>query len=177
MSRIGKQPVVLESGVTATFAEGILSVKGQKGELKRKIDPSLEVVVSEKDINISLKPSKSNLSPIWGTFSSHVSNMVSGVSKGFEKKLNIEGIGYKVEAKGTDLVFALGFSHPVIVKIPEGLKATIEKNSIIISGIDKERVGSFAAEIRDYKKPEPYKGKGIRYDKEVVTIKQGKKSV
>ncbi len=178
MSRLGKKPIELESGVTATFSGGVLSVKGPKGELKRNIDESMfDIALGDKEISLSLKPSKENRSAIWGTFASHIKNMVEGVSKGFEKKLSIEGIGYKGEVKGNTIVFALGFSHPVIVNIPEGLKAVFEKNNITISGINKDEVGAFAANIRDYKRPEPYKGKGIRYAGEVIAMKQGKKSV
>jgi len=178
MSRLGKKPIELVDGVTATYSAGILFIKGSKGELKRSIDEKMfDLALGEKAITLSLKPSKENRSAIWGTIASHINNMIEGVSKGFEKKLSIEGIGYKGEVKGNTIVFALGFSHPVVVNIPEGLKAVFEKNNLTISGIDKEEVGAFAANIRDYKRPEPYKGKGIRYQGEVVVIKQGKKSV
>ncbi len=178
MSRLGKKPIALESGVTANFSAGVLSVKGPKGELKRNVDESMfEIALTDKEIGLSLKASKENRSAIWGTIASHIKNMVEGVSKGFDKKLSIEGIGYKGEVKGNTIVFALGFSHPVIVNIPEGLKAVFEKNNLTISGINKDEVGAFAANIRDYKRPEPYKGKGIRYVGEVVAMKQGKKSV
>jgi large subunit ribosomal protein L6 len=114
---------------------------------------------------------------LWGTYGSHIANMVAGVNKPFEKKLILEGIGYKSEVKGDKIVFALGFSHPVEVLIPSGIKVTAEKNNITVSGIDKEEVGKFTANIRALKKPEPYKGKGMRYADEVVKRKQGKKSV
>lgn len=175
MSRIGKKSIEIPSGVAVNLSGNIVSVKGPKGELKREIFPSVNIKISDKDVLVETK-SPDN-SALWGTFASHIINMLEGVSKGFEKKLQIEGIGYKGEVKGNSLVFALGFSHPVNVSIPEGLKATIEKNLITISGIDKEAVGAFAAKLRDNKKPEPYKGKGIRYEGEVVDMKQGKKSV
>lgn len=178
MSRLGKKPIVLPSGVTANFSAGLLSVKGPKGELKREIDEKkFSLVLDDKEITLSLKPSKIDLSAIWGTFASHIKNMLVGVSTGFEKKLSIEGIGYKGEVKGNDIVFALGFSHPVVIKIPEGIKVVFEKNNITVSGIDKDLVGSFSAHLRDQKRPEPYKGKGIRYVGEFIAMKQGKKSV
>lgn len=177
MSRIGKYPIEIPQGVSIAFANGVFSAKGPKGELTRVIPKTVNISVGEKEVTLTAEESKENLSSIWGTISSHVKNMMEGVSKGFEKKLQIEGIGYKGEVKGTEIVFALGFSHPVVVTIPEDLTATIEKGLITISGIDKEKVGHFAAKIRDYKKPEPYKGKGIRYVGEVIHMKQGKKSV
>jgi large subunit ribosomal protein L6 len=114
---------------------------------------------------------------LWGTFNSHISNMVAGVNKAFEKKLILEGIGFKSEVRGDKIVFALGFSHSVEVVIPATLKVTADKNNITISGADKEEVGSFAAKLRSLKKPEPYKGKGMRYSDEIIRRKQGKKSV
>lgn len=177
MSRLGKKPIELAKGVTASFSAGVLSVKGAKGELKRDIDESkFNLAVSDKDITLSLKK-EGEMSPVWGTFASHIKNMIVGVSEGFEKKLSIEGIGYKGEVKGADIVFALGFSHPVVIKIPEGIKVLFEKNNITVSGIDKHLVGAFSAHLRDQKRPEPYKGKGIRYVGEVIAMKQGKKSV
>src|SRR3989344_1650313 len=114
---------------------------------------------------------------LWGTYVSHISNMIKGVNKQFVKKLVVEGIGFKVDLKGEKLVFALGFSHPVEVSVHQGISASVEKNVITISGVSKELVGEFTARLRDLKKPEPYKGKGVRYEEEVVKIKQGKKSV
>lgn len=177
MSRIGKYPIEIPQGVSVSFSNGVFSAKGPKGELTRVIPKIVKITVSEKEIVLTPEESKENLSSVWGTISAHVKNMMEGVSKGFEKKLQIEGIGYKGEVKGKEIHFALGFSHPVIVSIPEDLTATVEKGIITISGIDKEKVGHFAAKIRDYKKPEPYKGKGIRYIGEVIHMKQGKKSV
>ncbi len=176
MSRIGKQSIELQ-GATATFANGTLTVKGAKGELKRDFPADYEITISDKDVTIVPKGDKGQMSSFWGTYASHISNMITGVTKGFDKKLQIEGIGYKGEVKGNTLVFALGFSHPVTIEIPEGLKTTIEKSIITVSGIDKDAVGAFAAKLRDNKKPEPYKGKGIRYEGEVIAMKQGKKSV
>ncbi len=176
MSRVGKKIITIEPGVTATLAGEVLTVKGPKGELTRSIDKRLSLAIEGNTIQVEVKKTKENLSSLWGTYASHIGNMIEGVTKGFSKKLQIEGIGFKVEMKGTELVFSLGFSHPVIIKVPSNLTALIEKNMITISGIDKEAVGAFAANIRDQKKPEPYKGKGIRYEGEFVQQKQGKKS-
>ncbi len=169
MSRLAKKPIIVPAGVTVTTTDGIC-VKGAKGELKKAISREVTLSVEGNEVVVS------GNGPIVGTFASHLLNMIEGVTKGFEKKLQIEGIGYKGESKGTELVLSLGFSHPVIIPVPKDLTAIIEKNIITVSGIDKESVGAFAAKIRDYKKPEPYKGKGIRYVGEHVEIKQGKKS-
>jgi large subunit ribosomal protein L6 len=176
MSRVGKKLIKIESGVTASLAGNSITIKGPKGELTRSIDPRLSVKIEADTIAVEVNKTRDNLSALWGTYASHIGNMIEGVTKGFSKKLQIEGIGYKAELKGTEIVFGLGFSHPVIVKVPAGITALVEKNVITISGIDKEIVGAFAAGIRDLKKPEPYKGKGIRYEGEHVPMKQGKKS-
>lgn len=176
MSRVGKKLITIEPNVTANLAGELLTIKGPKGELTRSIDKRLSVKIEGNTIQVEVKKTKDNLSALWGAYASHIGNMIEGVTKGFSKKLQIEGIGYKAELKGTELVFGLGFSHPVIVKVPSDLAALVEKNIITISGIDKEKVGAFAAGIRDLKKPEPYKGKGIRYEGEYVPQKQGKKS-
>ncbi len=176
MSRLGKKEIVIPSGVEVSLKDGSIIVKGSKGELVRTIDNKLSVAIDGGSLKIEVKKTKENLSALWGAYASHISNMIEGVTKGFSKKLQIEGIGYKAELKGTELVFGLGFSHPVIVKVPADLSSLVEKNIITISGIDKEKVGAFAAGIRDLKKPEPYKGKGIRYEGEYVPQKQGKKS-
>ena len=128
---------------------------------------------------ITLNPKRNDKfsKSLWGTYASHLLNMIAGVQNPYQKKLILEGIGFKSEVKGKDLNLALGFSHPVIVKIPEGITATAEKNNITITGIDKELVGNFAASVRALKKPEPYKGKGMRYEGEVIRRKQGKKTV
>ncbi len=176
MSRVGKKLIKIESGVTANLSGNSITIKGPKGELTRSIDPRLSVKIEGETIQVEIKKTRDNLSALWGTYASHIGNMIEGVTKGFSKKLQIEGIGYKAELKGTEIVFGLGFSHPVIVKVPAGITALVEKNIITISGIDKEVVGAFAAGIRDLNKPEPYKGKGIRYEGDYVAMKQGKKS-
>ncbi len=176
MSRLGKKEITIPSGVEVSLKDGVLTVKGPKGELTRTIDKKIVVTVDAGTLKVEVVKTKENLSSLWGAYASHIMNMVEGVTKGFAKRLQIEGIGYKAELKGTEIVFGLGFSHPVIVKVPAGLTALVEKNIITVSGIDKEKVGAFAAGIRDLKKPEPYKGKGIRYEGEYVPQKQGKKS-
>lgn len=175
MSRIGKKIIKIPANTEIKFQGNILNVKGPKGQLNRIIDPSLDISLNGDELAVSLKKDKNNTS-LWGTFSAHISNMIKGVNTPFTKKLIIEGIGYKADVKGESLVMALGFSHPVNVPIPKSLTVSSEKGIITISGIDKEEVGSFSAKIRDFKKPEPYKGKGIRYENEVIKRKQGKKS-
>jgi len=177
MSRIGKKPIDIPKGNTVSLKDGDLTVKGPKGEISRKFNPEIEIVVSEEEISLNPKKSDVFTNSLWGTYASHIKNMVEGVNKGFEKKLIIEGVGFKAEVKEKELVMNLGFSHPVTVPIPEGITATSEKGNISISGVDKELVGQFTAKIRSFKKPEPYKGKGIRYEGEIIRRKQGKKSV
>lgn len=176
MSRIGKRIITLPEKTEIQLSEGSMSVKGPLGELKRELHPLIEVNIEGREVTV--KPKKENIESraLWGTYASHLTNMVRGVNTPFEKKLILEGIGFKSEVKGDKIVFALGFSHPVEVAIPAGLKVTAEKNAITVSGSDKELVGSFAANIRALKKPEPYKGKGMRYHDEVIARKQGKKS-
>jgi large subunit ribosomal protein L6 len=177
MSRIGKQPITVPSGVEVKKTDGILSVKGPLGTLTRKFHSDIEIEINNNEIN--LKPArKSNfLAALWGTYASHIHNMIEGVTKGFEKKMIIEGVGYKVAVAGNTLTLDIGFSHPVKLEIPAGVKMEVTKNQMAVSGIDKEAVGGFAAKVRSHKKTEPYKGKGIRYVDEVVRRKQGKKSV
>lgn len=152
-------------------------VKGPLGELSRTLHPLVEVKVSGSEASVHMKKTTAESPALWGAYASHITNMISGVNKPFEKKLILEGIGFKSEVKGDKIVLALGFSHPVEVSIPAGLKVTAEKNAITVSGSDKEQVGQFASRLRSLKKPEPYKGKGMRYGDEVIRRKQGKKSV
>lgn len=177
MSRIGKKQIEITSGVDLTIDGSVVKVKGPKGELSREIDARLVVSKEGNMITVSQKNTAKSISALWGTYASHIINMIEGVSKGFVKKLEIQGIGFKAEVKGDSIVFNLGFSHQITMKIPKGLTAVVDKSIITIEGIDKESVGAFAANVRDLKKPEPYKGKGIRYVGEHVAIKQGKKTV
>lgn len=159
------------------FDNGLLSVKGPKGSLDRMFRPDIAIMIEGNDIRLALVKDTKETRALWGTYGSHIKNMIKGVNEGFEKKLILEGVGYKSQVNGNTLVLALGFSHPVNVEIPQGLTVKAEKNLITVSGIDKELVGSFAAKVRSLKKPEPYKGKGFRYEGEVIRRKQGKKSV
>jgi len=155
----------------------VLTVKGPLGTLTKKMKQDIEITIGASEITLVPKKITLETKALWGTYASHIMNMIKGVSTPFVKKLIVEGIGFKSEVKGKNLVLALGFSHPVNVLIPETLKVTAEKNVIIATGIDKEVVGEFMASVRALKKPEPYKGKGIRYEGEVVKRKQGKKTV
>lgn len=177
MSRIGKKGIVIPEKTEVSMSSGIVSVKGPKGSLQRAFNSDIAIKIEGKDISFSLTKENKQTKALWGTYASHIKNMVKGVNDGFEKKLILEGVGYKSQVNGSKLVLALGFSHPVEVEIPEGLTVKAEKNVVTISGIDKELVGSFSAKIRALKKPEPYKGKGFRYFDEVIRRKQGKKSV
>lgn len=176
MSRLGKNPIEITAGATVAVSGDTVTIKGAKGELVRTFRPEISVEV--KDNTIVLTPNGDNvfIRSLWGTIGSHVRNMMEGVTKGFEKKIILEGVGFKSAVNGTSLDLALGFSHPVKIPVPAGLTVTADKNIITISGIDKESVGQFAAYVRSLKKPEPYKGKGFRYDGEVIRRKQGKKS-
>ena len=177
MSRIGKQTIVIPAGVKVNQNGNTLTVVGPKGTLTRNFRDDIVITISAGEINLSIKRNDKFSKSLWGTYASHIKNMIKGVETPYQKKLILEGVGFKSEVKGKDFNFALGFSHPVIVKIPEGITATAEKNIITIIGIDKELVGSFSAAIRALKKPEPYKGKGMRYEGEVIRRKQGKKTV
>jgi large subunit ribosomal protein L6 len=178
MSRIGKQPITIPAGVTATLAAGVLTITGPLGTLTRSFDADIAITLTTDGKEITLLPAKDTVysRALWGTYGSHIKNMVIGVTKGYEKKLSIEGVGYKVSVQGDKLVLDIGLSHSVMVPIPVGVKATAEKGNFAFSGIDKEAVGQFAARIRAFKPTEPYKGKGIRYEGEHVRRKQGKKT-
>jgi large subunit ribosomal protein L6 len=176
MSRIGKRVITIPEKTEISLSGNSVVVKGPLGELSRVVNPIIEVKINGNEVTLEPKRMTLESRALWGTYGSHIANMVAGVNKPFEKKLILEGIGYKSEVKGDKIVFALGFSHPVEIMIPASLKVTAEKNNITISGIDKEEVGGFAAKIRSLKKPEPYKGKGMRYAGETIKRKQGKKS-
>lgn len=175
MSRIGKRAVTVPAGTTVSVAGSEVIVKGKGGELRRALHPAVSIAVNGNEVSVSPAGSSRLAQALWGTYASHVRNMVSGVNEPFVKKLQVEGIGYKAELLGKQLKLSIGFSHPVLVDIPAGIAVAVEKNIITVSGADKEAVGQFAATVRLHKKPEPYKGKGIRYEGEVVRQKQGKK--
>ena len=178
MSRIGKKNIAVPSGVTAQVAGDRVSVKGPKGELSLMVHPDMNVEVNNGLVTVVPSKNASKKAPgIWGLTRTLVANMVAGVMNGFEKVLEFEGIGYRVNLEGSTLVMQLGFSHPVRFEAPKGITFAVVKNTITISGIDKELVGEVAARIRALKKPEPYKGKGIHYRGEVIRRKAGKKAV
>lgn len=174
MSRIGKKVIEIPEKTEVTVAGSKVTVKGPKGTLERVFGSSVAVNVNGKEVTFVPK-NEDNVS-MWGTTGAHLVNMIKGVNEGFTKKLILEGIGYKADVKGTDLVMALGFAHPVKVAIPASLKVTSDKGIVTITGINKDEVGQFATNIRALKKPEPYKGKGFRYDDEVIRRKEGKKA-
>lgn len=176
MSRIGKKIIAIPAGTEVTLTSGVLTVKGPQGTLSKNFKNDIEVTIEGGNVTLVPKTMSLENRALWGTYASHVMNMVAGVTTPFVKKLILEGIGYKSEVKGTNLVLALGFSHAVNIPIPATLKVTAEKNVITVTGIDKEVVGEFTANIRSLKKPEPYKGKGMRYEGEVIKRKQGKKT-
>lgn len=177
MSRLAKKPIIIPEKTTVTVNGISIAVKGPLGEMNREFKQIIEIAVTPEGVLLKPKRETIETKALSGTYASHIKNMIAGVNKVFERKLIIEGIGFKAEVKGEEMVFALGFSHPVKMKIPKGLKVVVEKGVITISGIDKEQVGQFAAVVRAQKKPEPYKGKGIRYSDEVIRRKQGKKTV
>ncbi len=177
MSRIGKQEILIPVGVKVSQNGPTVTIVGPKGTLTKIFRDDITITIGDKVITLNIKRNDKFSKSLWGTYASHIKNMIAGVQTPYSKKLILEGVGYKSEVKGKEFHFALGFSHPVIVKIPDTITATADKNNIVISGIDKELVGSFTAAIRALKKPEPYKGKGMRYDNEVIRRKQGKKTV
>lgn len=177
MSRIGKQEILIPAGVKVTQSSGVITVTGPEGTLIKNFRDDITITTTDKNVILNTNRNDKFSKSLWGTYASHIKNMIAGVQTPYQKKLILEGVGFKSEVKGKEFNFAFGFSHPVIVKIPEGIIATAEKNVITITGIDKELVGSFTAAIRALKKPEPYKGKGMRYEDEVVRRKQGKKTV
>lgn len=174
MSRIGKLPITIPSGVTITVDQDAVTVSGSKGTLSQAVLPGITVTVNEKDVVVSRSNDEPKNRSKHGLMRTLINNMVIGVSTGFSKQLEINGVGYRVAAQGTDLKLNLGFSHDVIFKIPAGIQTKIEQNIITVSGIDKQQVGQVAADIRKLKKPEPYKGKGIKYVGERIIRKSGK---
>jgi len=176
MSRIAKYPVAIPAGVEASVQPNLITVKGPLGTLTQAITDGIQIQQEAGKLQVSVTNDSREAKAMSGTMRALVANMVQGVSKGFEKKLSLVGVGYKAAAQGKSLNLSLGFSHPVDYALPEGIKAeTPTPTEIIIKGIDKQRVGQVAAEVRAYRPPEPYKGKGVRYANEVVVIKETKK--
>lgn len=177
MSRIGKKPIAIPAKTDVSVADNVITVKGPQGELSLAFRPEhVTVAVADGFITVTNNDDSIASRALWGTYGSEIAAMVQGVHTPFSKKLLIEGVGYKAELRGDTLVLHVGFSHEVPLPVPAGLTCVVEKNAITISGISKEKVGQFAAEVRSKKKPEPYKGKGIRYDTEVIRRKEGKKA-
>ncbi len=176
MSRIGQRGLEILSGVEVTLDKNLVKVKGPKGELTMPLHHSVDLKIADGKLAVVKKQESKVAAAMWGTTTRLIANMMHGVSQGFSKKLELNGVGFRIALKGKNLDMALGFSHPVIVEVPEDLTATVEGMTITISGIDKQRVGQFAAEIRSLKPVEPYKGKGFRYEGEHVRRKEGKKA-
>jgi len=177
MSRIGKKEITIPEKTEVVFANGVLKVKGPKGEISKEFNPTIAIKVDGNTVTLSPVEETLATKSLWGTYASHVMNMIEGVNKAFTEKLILEGIGYKGEVSGDTLKLNLGFSHPINLKIPKDIKVTIEKALFTFTGHNKEELSQFASQIRSLKKPEPYKGKGFRYDGEIIRRKQGKKSV
>ncbi|MEK7063774.1 MAG: 50S ribosomal protein L6 [Patescibacteria group bacterium] len=176
MSRIGKNVIAIPEKTEVSVTDDMLTIKGPLGSLTKKIHPYVSVAVTPEGVLVTPANQSKLGRSLWGTYASHVKNMIKGVTSKYSRRLELQGIGYKVELQGKSLKFQVGFSHPVLIAAPAGVDVLVEKNIITVSGIDKEAVGQFAANVRAIKKPEPYKGKGIRYEGEYVRQKEGKKA-
>ena len=177
MSRVGKKPIVIPSGVETKIVPGKITVKGPLGEISQAVNPRLEVKKNDNQLLVERQSNQKMYRELHGLTRNLIANMVTGVSKGYERTLDISGVGFKASiANKTNLMFTLGFSHPVIFPLPKGITATVDakQTQVVIKGIDKQLVGQMAANIRNLKQPEPYKGKGIKYNTEVIQRKEGK---
>ena len=176
MSRIGKKPVAVPSGVTANVSGQTVKVKGPKGQLEVALHDEVVVALEDGAVKVTPRNQTKRARAMWGLSRTLVSNLVVGVTQGFERKLEINGVGYRAAAQGKNLNLALGYSHDVVYPVPEGIQVVTPKpTEILISGIDRQKVGQVAAEIRSYRPPEPYKGKGVKYSDEKIHRKEGKK--
>ena len=175
MSRLAKKPIAVGK-TDVSVADGVLSVKGTKGSLTKRVHPSIAITVNADGVMVTPKDRSKLAKALTGTFASHVKNMVQGVEAPYVIKLILDGVGYRMEIKGSNVVLTVGFSHTVPLEIPEDVTARVEKNAIFLESANKESVGQFAANIRRVKPPEPYLGKGIHYDGEIIRRKQGKKA-
>ena len=175
MSRIGRMPIAIPAGVTVSLAENNrVTVKGPKGTLERALPEEMEIKVEGEEVTVTRPNDLKKMKSLHGLTRTLINNMVIGVTEGYEKVLEVNGVGYRAQKSGKKLTLNLGFSHPVEMQDPEGIESSVDGNKIIIKGIDKEKVGQYAAEIRDKRRPEPYKGKGIKYIDEVIRRKVGK---
>ncbi len=174
MSRVGKKPVPIPDKTKISLAGRVLTVEGAKGKLSRTIHPDVDLNIEDDQILLSIRRNDKKTKAQWGTARALVANMVTGVSRGFERVLEINGIGYRAEVKGNTVDLHLGFSHPIQFALPEGVSAQVERNTLKLSGIDKEKVGFAAASIRKFRPPEPYKGKGVKFAEETIIRKAGK---
>ena len=175
MSRVGKKLIIIPEKTSTDYKKRVLVVKGEKGTLTRTIHPAVDLKIEDNTIAVTIVREDRKTRSLQGLTRSLVANMVDGVSKGFERVLEINGIGYRAEMKGSSIVLNLGYSHPIDFPLPKGVSATVDKNNVIkLSGIDKEQIGQTAASIRKLRKPEPYKGKGVKYAEEYVQRKAGK---
>ena len=175
MSRIGRHPVAVPAGVEVKIAENnVVTVKGPKGTLERTLPSEMDIKVEGSEVVVTRPNDLKKMKSLHGLTRTLIQNMVIGVSQGYEKALEVNGVGYRAQKQGKKLVLSLGYSHPVEMEDPEGLESTVDGNKIVVKGIDKEKVGQYAAEIRDKRRPEPYKGKGIKYADEVIRRKVGK---
>lgn len=176
MSRIGKKTINLPKGVELKLDDNFVVAKGPKGELKKNLDPRIEIVIESDKVRVKLKEEEKGLSALWGLYRSLVANMIKGVEQGFERVLTFQGVGFRVAVVGSNLELNLGFSHPIKYEAPTGISFKVEKNKIMVMGIDRELVGQVAASIRSFRKPEPYQGSGIKYAEEIIIKKAGKKA-
>lgn len=176
MSRVGKEPIVLPKGIEASVSEGVLTVKGSKESKTLDTMDRVNIEVTDGKIVFTLKGETKQDRAFWGTYRALANNIVVGLDKGFEKKLEINGVGYRAAVNGNKLEMALGYSHPVIFDIPKGIEMSVDKNVISIKGADRQQVGQVAAVIREFRPPEPYKGKGVKYVDETIRRKAGKTS-
>ena len=174
MSRVGKKPIEIPKGVTVTASGSTIAVKGPKGQLSMEMHPQVKVATEGNEVVCTRADDSRQSRAAHGLVRAHVSNMVTGVSTGFQRKLEINGVGYRAEVSGKKLVLQLGYSHPVEFPLPEGVTAAVDKNTLVLSAIDKQLLGATAAKVRSFRPPEPYKGKGIKYAEETILRKAGK---
>ncbi|MDM8552641.1 50S ribosomal protein L6 [Desulfobacterales bacterium HSG2] len=175
MSRVGKKPIPIPDNTKVLYKDRMITVQGEKGSLTRSVHPSVDLKIEDRVINVTIEKNDRPTCALQGLMRSLISNMINGVSQGFERVLEINGIGYRAEVSGKSVIFNLGYSHPINFEIPEGISITVDKNNVLkLTGIDKEKLGHTAASIRRLRPPEPYKGKGIKYAEENIQKKAGK---